>query len=300
MGQIGRGAGAAVGARDDLEQGAVGILEIDAAAMGAANEGLARFRSLADLYGFASKRRSSRMDWSDRGIVLSARKHGETSLIVQLLTEQHGRHAGLVRGGASSRARGLYQPGNLLAAHWRARLAEHLGNYVCELITGSAARLLDNGGKLAALSSACALAEAALPEREPHGDIFAGFSALIAALAAAPVAGGWAQHYVRFELGLLGSLGFGLDLGRCAATGANDNLAYVSPKTGRAVSLSAGEAWRDKLLPLPPFLLADVAPEPGEVAQGLALTGYFLERHVFEPQGKGLPAARVRLAERFR
>jgi DNA repair protein RecO (recombination protein O) len=237
------------------------------------------------------------MDWSDRGIVLSARRHGETSLIVQLLTEQHGRHAGLVRGGASSRARGLYQPGNLLAVHWRARLAEHLGNYVCEMITSSAATLLDNGGKLAGLSAACALAEAALPEREPHDDIFASFAALIAALEAA---GDWAEHYVRFELGLLGSLGFGLDLGSCAATGANDDLAYVSPKTGRAVSLSAGEAWRDKLLPLPPFLLAEVAPAPGEIAQGLTLTGYFLERHVFEPQGKGLPAARVRLAQRFR
>lgn len=266
--------------------------------VGAAKEGLARFRPPTDFYSFASKRRSSRMDWSDRGIVLSARKHGETSLIVQLLTEQHGRHAGLVRGGASSRARGLYQPGNLLAAHWRARLAEHLGSYVCELITGSAARLLDNGGKLAALSSACALAEAALPEREPHADVFESFATLVDVLSAG--GGAWGADYVRFEVRLLASLGFGLDLASCAATGTNDDLAYVSPKSGRAVSLSAGEAWRDRLLPLPPFLLADVAPASGEIAQGLALTGYFLERHVFEPQGKRLPAARLRLAERFR
>jgi DNA repair protein RecO (recombination protein O) len=235
------------------------------------------------------------MDWTDRGIVLSARKHGETSLIVQLLTEQHGRHAGLVRGGTSSRARGLYQPGNLLAAHWRARLSEHLGNFSCEMITSSAATLLDNGGKLAALSSAAALAETALPEREPHADVFESFSALIAALAAPD----WAQAYVLFELGLLTSLGFGLDLERCAATGSNDNLAFVSPKTGRAVSLSAGEAWRDKLLALPQFLLVQERPAPGEVGQGLALTGYFLERHVFEPQGKKLPPARVRLGERL-
>jgi DNA repair protein RecO (recombination protein O) len=239
------------------------------------------------------------MDWTDRGIVLSARKHGETSLIVQLLTEQHGRHAGLVRGGTSSRARGLYQPGNLLSAHWRARLAEHLGNLSCEMVTGSAAALLDNGGKLAALSAAAALAEAALPEREPHADVFLSFSVLIAALGAARGAEDWAPVYVRFELGLLASLGFGLDLERCAATGTNDNLAYVSPKSGRAVSLSAGEAWRDKLLALPRFLLADEDPAPGEVGQGIALTGYFLERHVFAPHGKTLPAARVRLGARL-
>jgi len=243
------------------------------------------------------------MDWTDRGIVLSARRHGETSLIVQLLTEAHGRHAGLVRGGTSSRARGLYQPGNLLAAHWRARLAEHLGNFSCEMVTGSAAALMDDGGKLAALSAAAALAEAALPEREPHADVFDSLSALIAALGAAAAAADWAPAYVRFELGLLASLGFGLDLARCAATGANDNLAFVSPKTGRAVSLSAGEAWRAKLLALPRFLIAEPPdeerPARGEVGQGLALTGYFLERHVFAPHGKGLPAARVRLAERL-
>jgi DNA repair protein RecO (recombination protein O) len=243
------------------------------------------------------------MDWTDRGIVLSARRHGETSLIVQMLTERHGRHAGLVRGGASARARGLYQPGNLLAAHWRARLAEHLGNFSCEMVTGSAAALLDNGGKLAALSAAAALAEAALPEREPHGDVFESLSALIAALGAARMAADWAPVYVRFELGLLASLGFGLDLARCAATGTNDNLAFVSPKTGRAVSFSAGEAWRDKLLALPRFLIADATPheraERGDVDKGLALTGYFLERHVFAPHGKGLPAARLRLAERL-
>ena len=243
------------------------------------------------------------MDWTDRGIVLSARRHGETSLIVQLLTEQHGRHAGLVRGGASSRARGLYQAGNLLAVHWRARLAEHLGNFACELVTGSAAALLDNGGKLAALSSAAALAEATLPEREPHGDVFDSLTALIAALGAAAAAEDWAPCYVRYELGLLASLGFGLDLARCAATGTNDNLSFVSPKTGRAVSLSAGEAWRDKLLALPRFLITDAPagerPASGEVGQGLALTGYFLERHVFAPHGKGLPAARVRLGEKL-
>ena len=244
------------------------------------------------------------MDWTDHGIVLSARKHGETSLIVQLLTEQHGRHAGLVRGGASSRARGMYQPGNLVTAHWRARLAEHLGNYTCELVTGSAAALLDHGGKLAALSAACALAESALAEREAHADVFASFAALIETLSDAPPMGTpWSADYVRFELDLLASLGFGLDLARCAATGTNDDLAYVSPKTGRAVSLSAGDAWRDKLLALPPFLLSEAIAQggaaPDEIAQGLALTGYFLERHVFAPHGQRMPPARVRLVERL-
>lgn len=235
------------------------------------------------------------MDWTDRGIVLSARKHGETSLIVQLLTAEHGRHAGLVRGGASSRARGLYQPGNLVAAQWRARLAEHLGNFSCEMIHGGAALLMDDGARLAALSSASALVESALPEREPYADVFESLSALLDALGHP----GWEAAYVRFELGLLASLGFGLDLARCAATGANDDLAFVSPKSGRAVSLSAGEAWRDKLLALPRFLLLDEAPVAGAVGQGLALTGYFLERHVFAPQGQRMPAARIRFGQRF-
>jgi DNA repair protein RecO (recombination protein O) len=235
------------------------------------------------------------MDWTDRGIVLSARKHGESALIVQLLTEAHGRHAGLVRGAASSRLRGLYQPGNVVAAHWRARLAEHLGNFSCEMVVGTAAMLLDDGGKLAALTAASALVETSLPEREPHGDVFANLAALLDALAAPE----WHAAYVRFELNLLAALGFGLDLTRCAATGSNDNLAYVSPRTGRAVSLSAGAVWRDRLLSLPAFLLAEVAPAPGEIGQGLALTGYFLERHVFAPQGWRMPPARVRLAERL-
>jgi DNA repair protein RecO (recombination protein O) len=232
----------------------------------------------------------SEMDWSDKGIVLSARRHGEGSLIVQLLTEAHGRHAGLVRGGA--RNRGLYQTGTLLAAVWRARLAEHLGNYRCEPVRSVAAGLLGDPARLAALLSAAAIVEAALPEREPHHDVYAGLLALLAVLAEAE----WPAAYVRWELSLLEALGFGLRLERCAATGATDRLVYVSPRSGRAVSEPAGAAYRDRLLPLPAFLRnSGGSATAGEIVAGLALTGYFLERHVFAVHGRATPESRARL-----
>jgi DNA repair protein RecO (recombination protein O) len=241
------------------------------------------------------------MEWSDQGIVLAARKHGESSAIVTLLTRAHGRHAGLVRGGAGSRARGTYEPGNEVTARWRARLEEHLGTYTCELTRAHAARLLDEPARLAALSSACAVAEATLPECEPHGAVFESLRAFLHMLHARH----WAEAYVRWEIGLLKELGFGLDLSSCAATGVNDRLAYVSPKSGRAVSLGAGEPYRDRLLPLPPFLLNEDEPGArgvvlaGEIADGLRLCGYFLERHVFAPEGRSIPAARIRLVDRL-
>ncbi|MDH3233875.1 MAG: DNA repair protein RecO [Alphaproteobacteria bacterium] len=243
------------------------------------------------------------MDWTDQGIVLAARKHGENALIVQLLTRGHGRHAGLVRGGAGRRQRGIYQPGNIVTAHWRGRLAEHLGAYVCEPGTSHAAALLDDPPRLAALSAACAVAEAALPEREPHAAIYEGFLALLDALGRSAEAGGglalWGEVYVRWELGLLSELGYGLDLSTCAATGRNDELAYVSPRTGRAVSLSAGELYRDKLLPLPPFLVGRGTGAPSEICDGLRMAGYFLERHVFAPLERPPPPARARLVDRL-
>ncbi len=247
------------------------------------------------------------MNWSDEAAVLSVRKHGESSVIAQLLTRGHGRHAGLVRGGAGRKARGVYQPGNRVMAHWRARLNEHLGAFTCELLESNAAELLQSPDLLAGLSAACATAEGSLPEREPHSSVFLGFTALIDALRAAgrvPAARPaerrrWAEGYIRWELGLLGELGFGLDLTECAVTGRNDDLAYVSPKSGRAVSLSAGEEYRDRLLPLPKFLLGYGEPSEKDIADGLKLTGYFLDRHVFAPQNRKLPAARSRLAERL-
>ena len=179
------------------------------------------------------------MQWRDSGIVLAARRHGESALIVELLTRDNGRHAGLVRGGQTPRRRALLQPGNLVTATWRGRLAEHLGTFECELVEPHAARLLDDPDRLAALGAATALLAAALPEREPHPDVFTGFVGLLSALDSTS---DWAQMYVLWECDLLASLGFGLDLGRCAATGSNQDLAYVSPRTGRAVSREAKAA----------------------------------------------------------
>ena len=232
------------------------------------------------------------MEWSDQGIVLSARPHGEGSAVATLLTREHGRHAGLVMGGRSTRQRGALEPGTLVAARWRARLADHLGTYALEPVHGYAAAFLDDPPKLAALASACALVETALPEHEPHAALFDGLLALFGLLDTTA----WAESYVRWEIGLLAELGFGLDLDRCAVTGANDYLAYVSPRTGRAVSASVGEPYRDKLLRLPGFLIGLGGGGPQEVREGLRLTGHFLERHVLNGP---LPPARARLSERY-
>ena len=229
------------------------------------------------------------MEWSDDAIVLTARRHGETSAIVTLMTRDHGRHAGLVRGGK----RAIVQPGNRVHAHWRARLAEHLGTYRCELTHAFAARLMDDAARLSGLSAACALVEATIPERQPHVAVFDGLSALLSALEGQA----WPQAYVEWELVLLREIGFGLDLSRCAATGGNDRLVYVSPKSGRAVSASAGEPYKDKLLALPGFLLpGGGAGGADEVADGFRLTGHFLERHALDGD---LPAARRRLGRRL-
>ena len=236
------------------------------------------------------------MEWTDDGIVLSVRAHGESAAIVMLLTHGHGRHAGLVHGGAGRSKRGMLQPGNRVKAVWRARMVDQLGTFACEPAGAPGAALLDDAQRLAGLSSACAVTEAVMPEREPHPGAYDGLGALLEALAGEV----WAEAYIRWEVEMLRELGFGLDLASCAATGTNDELAYVSPRTGRAVSLSAGAPYRDRLLALPGFLLGRAGPErEAEIAAGLALTGHFLERHVFHPQNRGMPAARQRLAERF-
>jgi DNA repair protein RecO (recombination protein O) len=241
------------------------------------------------------------MDWRDDGIVLSLRKHGESSVILHLLTREHGRHAGLVRGGNSQKQRGILQPGNEVSAVWRARLEEHLGNITVELLDSHSARVLSDPDRLAAMLSACALIDACLPERELYAELFASLRELLTLLPGE----GWEAAYVGWELSLLGELGFGLDLESCAATGVTEDLAYVSPKSGRAVSAAAGAAYREKLLVLPRFLTAQ-APvetgtlEKGALSDGLRLTGYFLERHMLAPHGKLLPDARDRLGERWR
>ncbi len=234
------------------------------------------------------------MEWSDDGIVLTMRRHGETSAVVTLMTPEHGRHAGLVRGGASPRGRGMLATGSRVRVRWRGRLEDHLGVLVCEPVDAVAARLFTDGARLAALAAACALVEATMPERAPSGGVYVALSSLLDALGGAE---DWPAAYVRWELVLLTELGFGLDLGRCAATGRNDQLAYVSPKSGRAVSLSAGEPYRDRLLPLPPFLVNGPGlPSPADIAAGLRLTEFFLSRHAL-PEPAALPAARERLVE---
>ena len=237
------------------------------------------------------------MEWRDTGFVLAVRRHGESAAIVELLTREHGHHAGLVRGGQGPRMRAVLQPGNEVAALWRGRLAEHLGMLSCELARAHAARILDNPDRLAGLAAAAALVAAALPEREPQPDVYALFARLIEALDSAV---DWPARYIEWERDLLAALGFGLELGRCAVTGVTADLAYVSPRTGRAVSRAAGLPYHDKLLILPDFLWCDAPADQHQIVFGMALTEHFLVHHVFLPQGRTLPAARLRLAERMR
>lgn len=237
------------------------------------------------------------MEWTDRGIVLSARKYGEGGAVVSLLTAAHGRHAGLARGGASRRQRGLFLPGNEVTARWFARLDEHLGTYECELVAARAARVMDHPARLAALSSACALIEGGLPERHPYPALHAALHRLLEALGGG--APDWPACYVRFEVTLLTELGFGLDLSACALTGAREDLAFVSPRSGRAVAAGPAAPYRDRLLRLPRFLTADADAVAEDVRDGLALTGYFLSRHLFASGGGRLPPARGRLFDRL-
>jgi DNA repair protein RecO (recombination protein O) len=236
------------------------------------------------------------VEWSDDAIVLSVRPHGESSAILEVLSHSHGRHLGLVRGGASRRARPSLQPGNTLHLNWRARLTEHLGNFTIELARARAGEMLENREALAGLNAFCAVVGAAMPEREVHEEVFNAGSILLDAMQEDGFAH-WGALYVRFEAGLLEALGFGLDLSRCASTGTVDDLIYVSPRTGRAVSREPGEPYKDRLFALPGFLLGsqNVAPDPAEVAAGLKLTGHFLLERVFQPHGKEMPSSRLHL-----
>ncbi|MBI5319974.1 DNA repair protein RecO [Bradyrhizobium sp.] len=232
------------------------------------------------------------MEWTDEGIVLGVRRHGESSAIAELMTREHGRHLGLVRGGAGSRMRPLLQPGNGVRAVWRARLDEHLGTYTIEGTELRAGSLLASSHAVYGVTHLAALVRL-LPERDPHEDIY---EMLGQTLDDFEDAVGAAAHVVRFELAMLAELGFGLDLSNCAATGETDELIYVSPKSGGAVSRSAGEPWRDRLLRLPAFLREGEAAAAGftdeDIQDGFRLTGLFLLRHVLEPRGQGHSDAR--------
>ena len=235
------------------------------------------------------------MQWSDEGVILSAKAHGETAAVAEIFTRAHGRHLGLVHGGRSRRLRPILQTGNHVDAVWKARLAEHLGNVSVELRKGYAAQAMDDPLALAGLSSLCALAHL-LPERDPHPNLFEVTLFVLGFLDEPDV---WPALMVRWELALLDELGFGLDLASCAATGARADLVYVSPKSGRAVSADAGAPYKDRMLSLPAFLDKgrQGAATAAEVAAGLELTGHFLETRVLIPREETMPQARRRLAE---
>jgi DNA repair protein RecO (recombination protein O) len=235
--------------------------------------------------------------WEDHGIILAVRRFGEHDAIITLLTENQGRHAGIVKGGSGKRGRSLLQPGNLVKAWWRARLDEQLGTYTLEGMRSFAADAMASADVLAGLSALCAMAEATLPERQPHAAVYRHTLHLLEHLNVP----GWEAHYVLWELALLRDMGYGLDLSACAATGVADDLGYVSPRSGRAVSRAAAEPYISRLLPLPDFLLHAAAEAKGtEIAQGLALTEHFFEAHVFRPNRQQIPASRQRFASRFR
>jgi DNA repair protein RecO (recombination protein O) len=232
------------------------------------------------------------MEWTDDGIVLGVRRHGESSAIVELLTRGHGRHLGLVRGGAGSRMRPLLQPGNSVRAVWRARLDEHLGYYAIEGTKLRAATVLASSHAVYGVTHLASLARL-LPERDPHEGIY---NLLDRTLDDFDDIGEAAAHLIRFELAMLAELGFGLDLETCVATGETTDLIYISPKSGCAVSRHAGDPWRDRLLRLPPFLRRDGCGANGwsdqDLRDGFQLTGLFLLRHVLEPRGQGHSDAR--------
>jgi DNA repair protein RecO (recombination protein O) len=237
------------------------------------------------------------MQWTDEGIVLSVKPHGETAAIVDLWTRAHGRHLGLVHGGRSRRLRPILQAGNHVDAVWKARLVDQLGSLNVEMRRAFAAEAIDDPQALMALTSIATLT-GLLPERDPHPNLYEITLFVLGFLNDATV---WPALLVRWELALLDELGFGLDFSQCAATGSNDQLIYVSPKSGRAVSASAGEPYRDKLLALPQFLTKRrTGPVTAEdVNRGFALTGHFIEQHLLFPRGQSLPAARKRLVARL-
>ena len=236
------------------------------------------------------------MDWREEGMLLAVRPHGEHAAIIEVFTRGHGRHAGVVRGGTSRRMAPVLQPGAELDLTWRARLDTHIGTFEVEPLRSRSA-ILGDADALAALTAVCALLMRALPERDPHPQLHAATVGLLDALALG--AADWATRYLRWELGLLEDLGYGLDLGSCAVTGSAEDLAFVSPRTGRAVSRDGAGDWVDRLLPLPPCLLGQGPAEPAEIVAGLATTGHFLARLLADLGDRPLPDARMRLLARL-
>jgi DNA repair protein RecO (recombination protein O) len=230
------------------------------------------------------------MQWTDEGIVIGVRRHGEASAILELMTREHGRHLGLVRGGFGTRMKPVLQTGNSVSASWRARLDEHLGNYTVEALRERASNFFGAPHAIYGVTHLAALMRL-LPERDPHAELFTVLEGILDRLEDPVLA---APLVARFEMQMLTELGFGLDLEQCASTGATEDLIYVSPKSGRAVSREAGEPWADRMLRLPDFLRdQDAVPAGRDLADGFALTGFFLARHVLEPRGQALTDERA-------
>ncbi len=235
------------------------------------------------------------MQWTDEGVILGTRRHGENSVIAEVMTRAHGRHLGLVRSGRSRTMQPVLQPGNLVEVTWRARLEEHLGDYKVEPLKSRAAALMENAVSVYGVQALAALLRL-LPERDPHAHLYETLNIILDHFDN-PVDA--CELYIRFEVAMLDDLGFGLDLKRCAATGSKEELIYVSPKSGRAVSREAGAPWADKMLKLPEFLSPDHnhAATSESIADAFAMTGYFLERHVYEPRGVKMADARAGLRD---
>ena len=234
--------------------------------------------------------------WAGTGIVLSVRPYGEADALVTCLTDARGRHAGLVKGGASKRNRGVFQPGNLLTLEWKARLEEHLGTWRAETKTSYAAAALSDPLALAGLTALCAVAEVTLPEREAHSLLYNQTLHLLETLGAPQ----WPAAYALWEMSLLRELGYGLDLSACASTGQLDDLIYISPKSGRAVSAAAGEPYKAKMLPLPAFLIREEeVPDRTQAMAALEVSGHFLDLWLLQPHRKEIPASRTRFIERL-
>ena len=245
---------------------------------------------------FSPRRKVSCVDWRDEGVLLAVRRHGESAAIIDVLTAEHGRHAGIVRGGASRKIAPVLQPGAQLDLRWRARLEEHLGTFTVEPVR-SRAGLLSDRRALTGLNAVTALLVFALPEREAYPALYRRTMALLDLIEGNAI---WPLAYVRWEVALLEELGFALDLDRCAVTGSSEGLTYVSPKTGRAVSEAAAGAWKERLLPLSPALTGDGQGETGDILDALRVTGHFLTHGLAQSLGnQPVPEARARLVDRL-
>ncbi|MFD2738137.1 DNA repair protein RecO [Sulfitobacter aestuarii] len=238
------------------------------------------------------------MEWRDQGILLSARRHGETSAILEMFTASQGRHLGILRGGTSRKIAPILQPGAQLDVAWRARLADHIGSFTVEPLRSRAAVAMGDRLALAGLNAVTALLSFCLPEREPHARLYRRSEALLDLLGQGEL---WPLAYLQWELALLEEMGYGLDLSRCAVTGGHEDLVYVSPKTGRAVSRRGAGEWAERLLPLPAVLRRTGEAPDAEIAEGFVTTGYFLSAHLAQDLGaRPLPEARARFVEAFR